>query len=131
MNAAITKAHASGAPIFAYMSQYALHVPFQYPDKRFTLTTLNSKVMPQSRLLVEGMDKSLGDILLTIEKLGEARTPSSSSIQTMVPSATRNPHSQRKKRHSLRRRLQSPLDDSWAKNQPIQPTPAKAPHQAK
>lgn len=73
MNAAIEKAVNGERPFFAYMSHYAVHAPFLYPDERFT------KNYPQLEghalafaTLVEGMDKSLGDIMRKLDGLGVA-----------------------------------------------------------
>lgn len=74
---AIEKPLAKGQPFYLYMSHYAIHVPYN-PDKRFTGNyqdadgqgvhdeQLNARLDNNEinhAALVEGMDKSLGDIL--------------------------------------------------------------------
>jgi arylsulfatase A-like enzyme len=72
MNAAISRAGKDGAPFFAYLAHYAVHAPFQ-TDPRFSA---NYPSLSGSQLayatLIEGMDKSLGDILAHLEDLGIA-----------------------------------------------------------
>ena len=55
------------------MSHYAVHAPWQYPDSRFVnnYPTLAGQGLAFATL-VEGMDKSLGDILQKLEELGVA-----------------------------------------------------------
>ncbi|MCF7568230.1 sulfatase [Sabulilitoribacter arenilitoris] len=57
-------------PFFLYMSHYAIHVPLM-ADKRFIQKYLD-KGMPESEAkyaaLIEGMDKSLGDLMDYIEE---------------------------------------------------------------
>ncbi|NWK55553.1 sulfatase-like hydrolase/transferase [Verrucomicrobiaceae bacterium N1E253] len=73
MNAAIEKAVGEKKPFFAYMSHYAVHAPFLYPDKRFTKNYPNLRGYSLAfATLVEGMDKSLGDMLQKLEELGVA-----------------------------------------------------------
>ncbi|MCB1124953.1 MAG: sulfatase [Verrucomicrobiae bacterium] len=72
MNQAISRAVAEGAPFFAYLAHYAVHAPFQ-TDPRFSA---NYPELSGSQLayatLIEGMDKSLGDLLAQLEALGVA-----------------------------------------------------------
>ncbi len=70
MNKAIEKSVQDGVPFFAYMSHYAVHGPLNL-DKRFV------KHYPQLKggdlkfaTMIEGMDKSLGDIVKKINDLG-------------------------------------------------------------
>ncbi|QQL45858.1 sulfatase-like hydrolase/transferase [Sulfuriroseicoccus oceanibius] len=72
MNRAIEGAVNDGVPFFAYMSHYALHAPF-HEDPRFagnypSLSGSNGAYAT----LIEGMDKSLGDIRAKLEQLGVA-----------------------------------------------------------
>lgn len=64
-----------GKPFFLYMSHYAVHNPFE-ADKRFEehylQDTLKSRDAVGYATLVEGMDKSLGDLLDFLEKKGVA-----------------------------------------------------------
>jgi len=73
------KAHMSDAvkaekPFFLYFAQYAVHAPFD-ADARFAANYKDSGKSPQAQAfatLVEGMDKSLGDVLDHLEALGIA-----------------------------------------------------------
>lgn len=73
------KSHVSDAvkqkkPFFLYFAQYAVHAPFD-PDPRFAANYANSGKPPQAQAfasLVEGMDKSLGDMLDHLDALGVA-----------------------------------------------------------
>ncbi len=59
-------------PFFLYFPQYAVHSPFQ-ADPRFAENYKNSGKSPQAQAfatLIEGMDKSLGDVLDHIDRLG-------------------------------------------------------------
>jgi len=72
MNAAISESVKAEKPFFAYMAHYAVHAPFEadrrfvdhYPDSKKQLAAFAS--------MIEGMDKSLGDMLDHLEKLGVA-----------------------------------------------------------
>ena len=73
------KAHVSDAvkaekPFFLYFAQYAVHAPFD-SDPRFAAHYKDSGKSPQAQAfatLVEGMDKSLGDMLDHLDALGIA-----------------------------------------------------------
>ncbi|MDP1589070.1 MAG: sulfatase-like hydrolase/transferase [Prosthecobacter sp.] len=73
------KAHVSDAvkekkPFFLYFAQYAVHAPFD-SDPRFAANYANSGKPPQAQAfatLIEGMDKSLGDVLDHLDALGIA-----------------------------------------------------------
>ncbi|MEM9480864.1 MAG: sulfatase-like hydrolase/transferase [Verrucomicrobiota bacterium] len=73
MNAAIKEAVDDGQPFFAYLSHYAVHTPFQ-SDPRFAenYADEDKKSLAAFATLIEGMDKSLGDVLDQLEKLGVA-----------------------------------------------------------
>lgn len=61
-------------PFFLYFAQYAVHAPFN-SDPRFAAHYANSgKPAPAQAFatLIEGMDKSLGDVLDQLDKLGVA-----------------------------------------------------------
>ncbi|SHJ30577.1 Arylsulfatase A [Rubritalea squalenifaciens DSM 18772] len=72
MNKAIEQSVNDGTPFFAYMAHYAVHAPFQ-ADSRFTANypTLTGGELAYATL-IEGMDKSLGDIMAKLEQLGVA-----------------------------------------------------------
>ena len=64
----------AGQPFFLYMSHYAVHAPF-HSDPRFAANYEDSgKPTPAQAFatLIEGMDKSLGDILDHLDALGVA-----------------------------------------------------------
>jgi arylsulfatase A-like enzyme len=73
------KAHVSAAvqakqPFFLYFPQYAVHAPF-HSDPRFAANYEQSGKSAAARTfatLIEGMDKSLGDVLDHVQKLGVA-----------------------------------------------------------
>ncbi len=59
-----------GKPFFLYMSHYAVHVPVK-PDKRFYQKYLDRGIDKRDAAyatLVEGMDKSLGDLMDYLEQ---------------------------------------------------------------
>ena len=71
-NKAVDHAVADGKPFFLYMAHYAVHVPFA-PDERFYQKYRNAGLDHTEAMyaaLVEGMDKSLGDILANVERHG-------------------------------------------------------------
>lgn len=65
-----------GQPFFLYLSHYAVHNPFEV-DKRFEANYLQDTTKSRSAIgyatLIEGMDKSLGDVLDHLEHLGIAQ----------------------------------------------------------
>lgn len=73
-NKQITEATSEQKPFLLYMSHYAVHAPFDN-DPRFAKRYPNrgkSKQAQAYATLVEGMDKSLGDITAKLEELGIA-----------------------------------------------------------
>lgn len=67
---ALDKARAYDQPFFLYMAHYAVHVPID-KDKRFYQKYLDKGLSPKEAAyasLVEGMDKSLGDLMDYLEK---------------------------------------------------------------
>ncbi|MFT5130021.1 MAG: arylsulfatase A-like enzyme [Rhodothermales bacterium] len=70
----VASAVKSGTPFYLYMAHYAVHVPFA-PDKRFYQEYRDAGVDHKEAMyaaMVEGMDKSLGDLLAHVEALGVA-----------------------------------------------------------
>jgi arylsulfatase A-like enzyme len=68
----VTQSVADGKPFFLYFPQYAVHAPFN-SDPRYAANYENSgKPKPAQAFatLVEGMDKSLGDIMDHVRDLG-------------------------------------------------------------
>lgn len=71
-NQAITQAQKEGKPFFLNMSHYAVHSPF-YSDPRFAdhyKDSGKSEEVQAYATLIEGMDKSLGDIVQHVKDLG-------------------------------------------------------------
>lgn len=67
---AVDQSRADKKPFFLYMSHYAVHVPYA-PDKRFIGKYQKAgmdKTEAMYAALIEGMDKSLGDIMDYLEK---------------------------------------------------------------
>ncbi len=72
--AALDKAKKLGQPFFLYMAHYAIHIPID-KDKRFYQKYIDKGLDPREAAyaaLIEGMDKSLGDLLNWVEKNNEA-----------------------------------------------------------
>lgn len=73
-NAALKEATDKGQPFYLYFAQYAVHGPFD-SDPRFAPNYQGSgKPVPAQAFatLIEGMDKSLGDVLDHLDELGVA-----------------------------------------------------------
>ena len=73
-NARVAAAVKDGKPFFLNFAQYAVHSPFD-SDARFAARYKDSGKSPAAQAyatLIEGMDKSLGDVLDQLEKLGVA-----------------------------------------------------------
>jgi arylsulfatase A-like enzyme len=73
-NAHVAKAVEEKKPFFLYFAQYAVHAPFQ-ADPRFAKNYAGADKPAQAKAfatLIEGMDKSLGDVLAQVESLGVA-----------------------------------------------------------
>lgn len=73
-NAHVSAAVKDKQPFYLYFAQYAVHAPFN-SDSRFAAHYKDSgKPAPAQAFatLIEGMDKSLGDVLDHLEKLGVA-----------------------------------------------------------
>jgi arylsulfatase A-like enzyme len=67
---AVDQAVADGKPFFLYLAHYAVHVPYS-PDKRFVQKYRDAGLEETEAMyaaLLEGMDKSLGDILDNLER---------------------------------------------------------------
>ena len=69
---AVTKSVKDGKPFYLYFSHYAVHAPFD-SDPRFAKNYADSDKPSNAKAfatLIEGMDKSLGDMLKHFEALG-------------------------------------------------------------
>lgn len=73
-NSLIDKAVADGKPFFLYMAHYAVHAPFEV-DRRFLGHYTDADKSMEAKAfatLIEGMDKSLGEMMAHLEELGIA-----------------------------------------------------------
>lgn len=71
---ALDKAKKYNQPFYLYMSHYAIHIPID-KDKRFYQKYIDKGLTAKEAAyaaLIEGMDKSLGDLMDWLEKNGEA-----------------------------------------------------------
>lgn len=71
---ALDKAKQYGQPFFLYMAHYAIHIPVD-KDMRFYAKYLDKGLDPREAAyaaLIEGMDKSLGDLMDWVDAHGEA-----------------------------------------------------------
>jgi len=71
---AVQKAVADKQPFYLYMAHYAVHAPWE-KDDRFYQKYLDAGLKPFEATLatmIEGMDKSLGDLMTTLDRLGVA-----------------------------------------------------------
>jgi arylsulfatase A-like enzyme len=71
-NLAIDKAVVDEKPFFLYMAHYAVHVPFA-KDNRFYQKYVDKGLNQTEAMyaaIVEGMDKSLGDLMKNVDRLG-------------------------------------------------------------
>jgi arylsulfatase A-like enzyme len=72
--ARVADAVKAGKPFYLYLAHYAVHAPFE-SDPRFAAHYRNSGKSPRAQAfatLIEGMDKSLGDVLDHLDALGVA-----------------------------------------------------------
>lgn len=72
--ARVSQAVKAGEPFYLYLAHYAVHAPFE-SDPRFAAHYKNSGKSARAQAfatLIEGMDKSLGDILDHLDRLGVA-----------------------------------------------------------
>jgi arylsulfatase A-like enzyme len=73
-NRAVSEAVKAGQPFYLNLAHYAVHAPFN-SDPRFADHYIDSGKSPQAQAfatLIEGMDKSLGELLDHLEQLGVA-----------------------------------------------------------
>jgi arylsulfatase A-like enzyme len=71
---ALDHAKRLGQPFYLYMAHYAIHIPINR-DKRFYQKYIDKGMSPHEAAyaaLIEGMDKSLGDLMNWLDKNGEA-----------------------------------------------------------
>lgn len=116
MNQEIEDAVKSERPFFAYMSHYAVHAPWQYPDARFieNYPTLKGHELAFATL-VEGMDKSLGDMVEKLTELGVAEETLILFFSDNGSAWSANAPFRDKKGSRFEGGLRVPLIVSWAK----------------
>ena len=69
---AVEKSVADKKPFYLYMAHYAIHAPWE-KDDRFYQKYIDAGLKPFEATLasmIEGMDKSLGDLMATVKRLG-------------------------------------------------------------
>ncbi|MEM7383980.1 MAG: sulfatase-like hydrolase/transferase [Verrucomicrobiota bacterium] len=122
MSQAIETAVKNGDSFFAYMSHYAVHAPWQYPDARFI------KNYPQLKghelafaTLVEGMDKSLGDLIHQLNELGVAEETLVIFFSDNGSAWSSNGPYRDKKGSRFEGGVRVPLIVAWAKPSPRHP----------
>ena len=139
--AEIEKSAKDEKPFFAYMAHYAVHSPFQ-TDPRFAANYPD--LTPPQRAyatLIEGMDRSLGDILAKLEALGiadetfvifisdnggDAPIPNNN----MNPAVSGNAPLRGKKGMRYEGAMRVPMIASWAKADSVNPLQSALPVQA-
>ncbi len=117
MNASIEQSVQDGVPFFAYMAHYAVHVPWA-SDSRFATNypSLSGGAL-EFATLVEGMDRSLGDILAKLEELGVAEDTFVIFLSDNGGDYVNTPL-QSKKGTGFEGGGRVPLTASWAKRNP-------------
>jgi arylsulfatase A-like enzyme len=73
-NKAVDRAIAEGKPFYLYMSHYAIHAPFE-KDERFFQKYIDAGLGEFDATyasMIEGMDRSLGDIMANLDRHGVA-----------------------------------------------------------
>ncbi len=127
VNKALTKNAKTDKPFYLYMSHYAVHAPFDV-DKRFIANYKGSGQTKQTQAyaaLLEGMDKSLNDIINKLELLGEAENTvilflGDNGSDAPIPGKLYNSSAplRGKKAMSYEGGLRVPFIASWAKVNP-------------
>lgn len=131
MNQRIARTVGTGAPFFAYMSHYAVHATFEDGDPRFLANypTL-SGYQKNFATLIEGMDRSLVDIMAKLDELGVAENtlivflgdngtdaPITMPANGIGPSAP----ARGKKGHAYEGGIRVPMIVGWAKRNSSNP----------
>lgn len=127
MNQAIAQSVNNNKNFFAYMSHYAVHAPFE-TDPRFEAhyEGLSRKELAFATL-VEGMDKSLGDMLAHLESLGVAEETLVIFFSDNGSAGPLNLPLRGKKGQRHEGGVRVPLMVSWAKVNPEHPLQRKFP----
>jgi len=121
MKKAITDSIREKKPFFSYMSHYAVHAPYEVDDRfKKNYPQLKGHALAYATL-VEGMDKSLGDLIEHLHKMREAEntliiffSDNGSTFHTNTPFRD-------KKGSRYEGGLRVPLIASWAKLNPDHP----------
>ena len=122
MNQAIEDSVVAKERFFAYMSHYAVHAPWLYPDTRFSQNypKLNGQALAFATL-VEGMDKSLGDMIQKLNELGVAEDTLVIFFSDNGSAWSSNGPYRDKKGSRFEGGVRVPLIVSWAKLNPQNP----------
>lgn len=122
MNQAIEDSVTANEPFFAYMSHYAVHAPWQYPDARFSANYPQLKGQGLAfATLVEGMDQSLGDMLAKLDELGVAEDTLVIFFSDNGSAWSANGPYRDKKGSRYEGGVRVPLIVAWAKPDPQNP----------
>lgn len=109
-------------PFFAYMSHYAVHAPWLYPDERFVKNYPGLKGHGLAfATLVEGVDKSLGDLLRKLDDLGVAEETLVIFFSDNGSASNSNGPYRDKKGARYEGGVRVPLIVSWARRNPQNP----------
>lgn len=91
----------SNQPFFLHLSHFAVHLPFDQDNRFYDAYRLKGLLATEARYasLVEGMDKSLGDLLNYLEKAGRLQNTfifflSDNGGLTLTPQRGGSPHTQ-------------------------------------
>jgi len=133
MNKAIEAAAAENVPFFAYVAHYAVHSPFQI-DPRFAgnYPDLDGGLLGYATL-IEGMDKSLGDLMQKLDQLGIAENTlivfmSDNGGDAPFPDVNRsNAPLRHKKGSKYEGGVRVPLIVAWASPDPAHPSQSSLP----
>lgn len=127
MRAAIDEAVAAGKPFFAHMSHYAVHAPFE-TDARFADNYPGLEGMPLAfATLIEGMDKSLGDLLDHLKAAGVAADTLVVFYSDNGSDGPPNLPLRGKKGTRFEGGLRVPMIVAWAKPDPENPNQQRLP----
>ena len=128
MNDAIKESVNKRQPFFAYMSHYAVHAPWLYPDSRFVENYPSLKGQGLAfATLVEGMDKSLGDMLRHLDDLGVAEETLVIFLSDNGSAWASNAPYRDKKGSRFEGGLRVPMIVAWAKPNPKHPLQKRYP----
>lgn len=132
MNLEIERAVNDGERFFAYMSHYAVHAPWSYPDSRFVKNYPSLKGQGLAfATLVEGMDHSLGQMLSELQRLGVAEETLVIFVSDNGSAWSSNAPYRDKKGSRYEGGVRVPLIVGWAKADPNHPLQKRFPISAK